>query len=104
MTTCTHLVECGPLSEVELTISYKFRPALRQTQTEPGEGASATIYWIKIGGCDGVEVEVADDYLTDEIIPACVADWNGEKEVAAERYAEAVREEMREHLAQKVAA
>ena len=71
---------------------------------EPDHAASATIYWIKLGGTDGVEVNVADDYINDEIIPACVEDWNAEREVAREAYADAVRQEMRQHLALKEAA
>lgn len=104
MTICTHTTDCGPLGEVELTISFKFRPARPGHGIEPDEAESATIYWIKIGGTDGVEVEVSDDYITDEIIPACVADWNAEKEAAREAYADAFRQEMREVLARKEAA
>lgn len=104
MTTCTHTTDCGPLGEVELTISYKFRPARPGKGIEPDEAESATIYWIKLGGVDGVEVNVADDYINDEIIPCCVEDWNAEREVAREAYADAVRQEMRQHLALKVAA
>jgi len=104
MTTCTHTVDCGPLGEVELTVSYKFRPAVKGFGNEPDHAASATIYWIKLGGVDGVEVNVADGYINDEIIPACVEDWNAEREVAREAYADAVRQEMRQHLALKEAA
>ena len=104
MTTCTHTVDCGPLGEVELTVSYKYRPAVKGFGNEPDHAASATIYWIKLGGADGVEVNVADDYINDEIIPACVDDWNAEKESAAESYSDAVRQEMHQHLALKVAA
>ena len=104
MTTCTHTTDCGPLGEIELTISYKFRPARSGRGIEPDEAASATIYWIKLGGVDGVEVNPSDDYITDEIIPACVADWNAEKEAAREAYADAFRQEMREVLARKEAA
>ena len=104
MTICTHTVDCGPLGEVELTISYKYRPAVIGFGNEPDHAASATIYWIKLGGADGVEVNVSDDYITDEIIPCCVDDWNSGKESAAESYADAVRQEMHQHLALKVAA
>jgi hypothetical protein len=38
---------------------------------------------------NGVEVEVAEDYLEDEIIPACLEDWHGEEMSAAEQYQEA---------------
>ena len=104
MTICTHTVDCGAVGEVELTISYKFRPAHAGRGIEPDESESATIYWIKLGGVDGVEVNVADGYINDEIIPACVEDWNAEREVAREAYADAVRQEMRQHLAIKEAA
>lgn len=104
MTICTHTVDCGPLGEVELTISYKFRPANSGRGIEPDEAASATIYWIKVGGADGVEVEVSDDYINDEIIPACIADWHGDREASAEAYAAAERQEYRESLAVKAAA
>ena len=103
MTTCTHTTDCGPLGEVELTISYKFRPAVKGFGNEPDRAASATIYWIKLGGADGVEVNVADGYITDEIIPCCVDDWNGESDIAAESKADS-RREMHQHLAMKVAA
>lgn len=103
MTTCTHTVDCGPLGEVELTVSYKYRPAVKGFGNEPDHAASATIYWVKLGGIDGVEVNVSDDYITGEIIPACVDDWNSGKESAAEAKADA-RLEMHQHLALKVAA
>ena len=103
MTTCTHTVDCGPLGEVELTVSYKFRPAVKGFGNAPDHAASATIYWIKLGGTDGVEVNVADGYINDEIIPACVADWSGESDIAAEAKADS-RREMHQHLAMKVAA
>jgi len=101
MTICTHTVECGPLGEVELTVSYKYRTPRNGRGIEPNEPESASIYWIKVGGANGVEVSVADDYVADEIIPACVADWNGETEAAAEQYSDAVRFERmeRERLA-----
>ena len=101
MTICTKTVDCGPLGEVELTISYKFSKGHRGTRIDPSESDSASIHWIKVGGVNGVEVDVADDYITDEIIPACVADWNGDAMSAAEQYADAVRIERmeRERLA-----
>ena len=95
MTTCTHTVECGPLGEVDLTISYKYRPFRAGRGIEPDEHESACIYWIKIGGESGVEVPVSDDYISDEIIPACVADWHGEIEASAESHADMMREERR---------
>ena len=103
MTTCTHTVDCGPLGEVELTISYKYYPPCKGFGSVPDHAASAGIYWIKIGGADGVEVNVSDDYINDEIIPCCVDDWNGESDIAAEAKADA-RREMRQHLALKEAA
>mgnify|MGYP006356936155 FL=1 len=103
MTICTHTVDCGPLGEVELTISYKYRPAVKGFGNEPDHAPSATIYWIKLGGADGVEVNVSDDYVLAEIIPACVADWNGAADIAAEAKADS-RREMHQHLAMKVAA
>lgn len=86
MTTCTHTVDAGPLGEVDLTISYKYRPFRSGRGSEPDERESACIYWIKIGGESGVEVPVSDDYIIDEIIPACVADWNSGAESAAEAH------------------
>lgn len=99
MALCTHTVDCGPLGEVELTISYRYRPARSGRGQYPDEAESATIYWIKIGGQAGVEVEVADDYITDEIIPACVEDWHGDSMSAAEQYQDAVRVERLEREA-----
>lgn len=61
MTICIHTVECGPLGEVDLTISYKYRPFRAGRCIEPDEHESACIYWIKIGGESGVEVPVSDD-------------------------------------------
>ena len=103
MTTCSHTTDCGPLGEVELTISYKYYPPCKGFGHVPDHAASAGIYWIKIGGIDGVEVNVSDDYLLAEIIPACVADWNGESDIAAEAKADS-RKEMHQHLALKEAA
>ena len=103
MTICTHTVDCGPLGEVELTISYKYCPATKGCGNEPDHAESTGIYWIKLGGIDGVEVNVSDDYITGEIIPACVADWNGEADIGAEAKAD-TRQEMHQHLALKVAA
>ena len=104
MTTCAHTVDCGPLGEVELTISYKYYPPCKGFGHVPDHAASAGIYWIKLGGIDGVEVNVSDDYITGEIIPCCVDDWNSGKESDAESYADAVRHEMHQHLAIKEAA
>lgn len=95
MTTCTMMVDCGQLGDQELTISYKYSKGFRQTQLEPGESEWAGIYWIKLGGSEGVEVDLTDDFITDEVIPHCVADWNGEIEYAQERHAENMREERR---------
>jgi len=92
MTICTMMVDCGQLGDQELTISYKYSKGFRQTQYEPGESESATIYWIKLGGSEGVEVDLTDDFITDEVIPHCVADWNGEIEYSQERHAEDLRE------------
>jgi len=102
MAICTHTVDCGPLGEVELTISYKRHAGRRATQFEPSEAETATIYWIKIGGVNGVEVDVSEDYITDEIIPACVEDWNSESMSAAEERADAEKLERME--AERIAA
>lgn len=96
MSICTHTTDCGPLGEVALTVSYKYRPSHNGRGIEPDEAPSATIYWIKVGGVHGVEVDVADDYITDEIIPACVADWNGDALYAAQERADAIRLEQLE--------
>ena len=93
MTICTHTADCGVIGEQDLTISYKHCPGRSGRGIEPDESESASIYWIKIGGVNGVEVVLSDDYITGEIIPACVADWRGEDEYAQERYAENLREE-----------
>lgn len=93
MALCTHTCDCGPLGEVELTISYRYVSPHNGRGIEPNEPESASIYWIKIGGHAGVEVNVADDYITDEIIPACVEDWHGSAEIAAQEYEAAVRQE-----------
>ncbi len=103
MTICTHTVDCGPLGEVELTVSYKYYPPCKGFGSVPDHAASAGIYWIKLGGADGVEVNVSDDYVINEIIPACVADWSGESDIDAEAKAGA-RREMHQHLALKEAA
>jgi len=78
MTICTHTTECGPLGEVELTISYHYHKPIKAREDQPGCAEFATIGWIKIGGTEGVEVNVSDDYVSDEIIPACIADWHGD--------------------------
>lgn len=92
MTTCTMIVDCGLLGEQELTISYKYHEGFPGSRMEPSEGESATIYTIKFGGTEGVEVDLPDDFISDEVIPHCVADWHGEIEYAQERYAEQLRE------------
>lgn len=99
MAICTHTTDCGPLGEVELTISYKYSAPRSGRRVDPDEAESATIYWIKVGGVNGVEVEVADDYITDEIIPACVDDWTSDSVSAAEQYQYAVRIERLEREA-----
>lgn len=88
--------DCGVLGEQDLTISYKYRPAHNGRRIEPDEAESASIYWVKIGGIHGVEVDLSDDYINDEIIPACVDDWNAESMSAAEQYADTVRIERME--------
>lgn len=93
MTTCTMTVDAGMLGEVDLTISYTARKGFRGSQFEMAEIASATIGWIKLGGEYGVEVFPSDDFITDEIIPHCVADWNADCEVAAEAKMDMMREE-----------
>lgn len=77
-TTTTMLVDCGPLGEVELTVSYRYVKAYPQTREEPGEPETAFINWIKIGGHSGVEVTLSDDYINAEVIPHCIEDWKGE--------------------------
>ena len=91
MTICTHTVDCGPLGEVELTISYKYRPYHSGHGEYPDEGESATIGYIKLGS---QEVDVSDDYIDAEIIPACIADWHGEAEAQAEAKGDLEREEL----------
>lgn len=99
MALCTHTVDCGPLGEVELTISYRYSPARSGRGQYPDEPETAFVNWIKIGGHAGVEVDVADDYITDEIIPACCEDWHGDIEMAAQHYEDAVRVERLEREA-----
>ncbi len=93
MTICTHTADCGVIGEQDLTISYKHSQGRSGRGIEPDESESASIYWIKIGGVNGVEVELVDDYITREIIPACVADWHGEEESAADYKREQMRDE-----------
>lgn len=76
-TTTTMLVDCGPLGEVELTVSYRYSKARRATLDQPGEPETAFINWIKIGGINGVEVTLSDDYIN-AVIPHCIEDWKGE--------------------------
>lgn len=78
MTICTHTTDCGPLGEVELTVSYRYAKGRRATQIDPAEPEHAYVNWIKVGGINGVEVEVSDDYIEAEIVPHCIADWHGE--------------------------
>ena len=93
MTTCTFIADCGVLGEQLLTVSYKFHQGHRGTRIDPSEPDSASIYWIKIGGEKGVEVNLPDDFIADEIIPFCVEDYIGESCAAAEAHADMLREE-----------
>lgn len=95
MTTCTFTADCGILGEVDLTISYKFRKGHRGTRIDPSEPDSATIYSIKIGGEKGIEVDLPDNFIADEIIPFCVEDYAGETAAAAEANADMLRDERR---------
>lgn len=70
-------VECGPLGEIEWTISYRYHKARRETSSQHEEPATVTIGWIKIGGENGAEVFPADSYIRDEVIPHCVEDYEG---------------------------
>lgn len=88
MTTCTHIADCGVLGELELTISYRARNGFKGSRFERAEIDSATIYSIRLGGPNGFEVNLPDDYIADEIIPACVADWNGGADSRAEEIAD----------------
>ncbi len=96
MITTMIVSDCGPLGDVALTISYRYVRAYRGSDISPQEPATASIHWIKIGGPSGVEVGISDDFLRDEIIPHCVADWEEEATAAAVQYAESVRAEYRE--------
>lgn len=96
MTTCTMVVDCGLLGELELTVSYKYYRGFKGNAFQPEEHESASIYWIKIGGSEGIEVDLPDDFVTDEVIPHCVADYNGDAEGAAEERASRMREDFRE--------
>lgn len=69
MAICTLPVNAGVLGMTELTVSYKYQ-APRGTRAE-----SASIYWIKVGGPNGIEVDVSDDCIDDVLIPGCLADW-----------------------------
>ena len=95
MTICTFTADCGVLGERELTVSYKFSKGHRGTRIDPSEPDSATIYWIKFGGEKGIEVNLPDDFIADEIIPHCVEDYNGESSAAAEAHADMLRDELR---------
>lgn len=96
MAITTMVVDCGLLGEQELTISYKHCKGFKGTQFEPAEIASASIHWIKFGGELGIDVDLPDDFITDEVIPHCVEDWNDGARAAAEERAERIRESMRE--------
>ena len=95
MTTCTMIVDCGMLGERELTISYKYYRGFRGSDYDPEESESASIYWIKFGGDSGIEVDLPDDFITNEVIPHCVADYNGEADYAAEAHADQIKEDRR---------
>lgn len=87
--TTTMLIDGGDLGEMEITISFRYRKPRNGKGIEPNESATATIGWIKVGGIDGAEVFPPDDFVADEIIPHCVAVWEGDSEDAA---AEIVRQ------------
>ncbi len=75
---CTVTIpDCGPLGDVGITVSYRFIPARHGSREQPAEPATALIYWTKLGDERGQEIHIADDYLRDEIIPACVSDYVG---------------------------
>jgi hypothetical protein len=95
MATCTITVDCGLIGEQDLTISYKYYKGFKGNAFEPEEHESASIYWIKIGGSEGVEVDLPDDFVVDELIPHCVEHYNGEADGAAEEHADRLREERR---------
>ena len=95
MATTTMIVDCGLLGEQELTISYKAHKGFKGTYFEPAEIESASIYWIKFGGFEGIEVELPDDFINDEVIPHCLDDHNEMAEAAFEEKAERMREEWR---------
>ena len=96
MTTCTMTVDCGLLGEQELTVSYKYYRGFKGNAFHPEEHESASIYWIKFGGSEGIEVDLPDNFVIDEVIPHCVDDHNGDAEGAAEEHADRMRQEWRE--------
>ena len=63
---------CGVLGDIELTVLYEPYDDNPFWQEIRSVGISS----IKIGGSRGQEVDVSDNYIADEIIPACIADWN----------------------------
>ena len=67
--------DCGPLGNIVVYVSYRFVKGRKATQFQPAESNTATIYWIKLGSEQGQEIEIDDDYIEEEIIPACVADY-----------------------------
>jgi len=69
------LIDGGCLGDLEITISYKYHKPHNGRGIEPDESATATIYWIKIGGYNGVEIFPGDDFINDEVIPHCVAHY-----------------------------
>lgn len=77
MSICTMIVDCGPLGEIEWTISYRYHRGYRKTSGQPEEPATVTIGWVKIGGENGTEVFPCDEYIRDEVIPHCVEDYEG---------------------------
>lgn len=68
----TMLINGGDLGEIEITISFKYYPPRLGRGHEPDQSSSAGIYWVKVGGYNGVEVFPPEDFVTDEIVPHCV--------------------------------
>ena len=81
----TMLVDCGPLGEMEWTVSYKM------------VGKQCAVNWIKLGGERGFDISpyVSDDYIWDEVRPHCFNDWEECCIVAAESKEDERREERR---------
>ena len=66
MSICTmNIPDCGPLGTVEVTISFKYWAAMY------GNKSVVAIHWIKVGGEDGVEIDIDDNYVHDVIKPYC---------------------------------